>query len=508
MNHNVPVPADDPLQDAVDQAISATISKPIPQESLDRTLGAAMAWDPAPRVVPRRLRYSRIRSLAAALLLVAVIGLSVFGWIRVRERASPAIDSTRDSDSFAQRESETSEARQALTFFEPRPVTAPIVADAASIFVCVGPDSAVEFGQLVPHRAIVHGSTEEPARMHFWDWSKSDTSRVMDAPRFQYGSALSPDGTMLLTLAGKSINIVMRETRSFEAFAVEEGQRLEQLWFSPSGRYVAARIRVDEEGKQAHKNQSSTRYRWALRIVELAADKIVAEFVAGGYGAPAFSPDEASIIYTRPLEEPASEGATDGPDLEHRHVAVRRDLRSGQVESEYKPAYDSDETSALIHADRIFEPMGICVSPDGRFVAIGYYYGQLFIWETASGQPVLHHLFLRDDRTRDTFFQAAMMRFSPDSRLLAMASGSRLKVLDTRTGAIVAEHYHESTPKFAHLRWSPDAHLVTLVTQSGLGGFGADNGFPPKPTADIMPRVYDWDWKTKAPSLKKFNQPE
>ena len=449
--------------------------------------------------------------MVAALLLIAVIGLSVFGWIRTRERARPTIDSAREFDSFAQRDSQTSEARQALTFFERRPVTAPIVADAAPIFVCIGPDSSVELGQPVPHQDFIRGSTEEPAKMHIWDWSKSDVSRVMDAPRFQYGSALSPDGTMLLTVAGKSINIVTREARSFKAFAVEEGQRLEQLWFSPDGRYVAARIRVDEKGEQQDfRTQSSTRYRWALRIVELAADKIVAEFLAGGYAAPAFSPDEASIIYTRPLEEPAGkdEDTTDGPDLEHRHVAVRRDLRSGQVESEYKPAYDSDETSALIHADRIIEPMGICVSPDGRFVAIGYYYGQLFIWETASGKPVLHHLFLRDDRTRDTFFQAAMMRFSPDSTLLAMASGSRLKVLDTRTRAIVAEHYHESTPKFAHLRWFPDAHLVTLVTQSGLGGFGADNGFPPKPTADIMPRVYDWDWKTKAPSLKKFNQPE
>ena len=135
--------------------------------------------------------------------------------------------------------------------------------------------------------------------------------------------------------------------------------------------------------------------------------------------------------------------------------------------------------------------------------AVGFYYGQLFIWETQTGRPVSNTLFQRADGTRDTFFQAKLIRFSPDGNLLAAASGSRLKIVQTQTGKVLADHYHEATPKFAHLRWA-DPQQVILVSQSTIKQIQLEPVFLGRVTADILPRLYVWDWKVGPPVPKRF----
>jgi hypothetical protein len=64
--------------------------------------------------------------------------------------------------------------------------------------------------------------------------------------------------------------------------------------------------------------------------------------------------------------------------------------------------------------------------------------------------------------------------------------------------------YHETTPVFVHLRWSPDARTITLVSSSGIGDFAPGSGFPPRVTSDILPRVYEWDWQAGELTVKAF----
>src|SRR4029077_18868385 len=171
---------------------------------------------------------------------------------------------------------------------------------------------------------------------------------------------------------------------------------------------------------------------WSLRLLELDAatnsGRNIGEFPAQAAAGVAFSPDETSFVYSS-----------------EKHDIVRRDLSGGKILNEYQPAIGTHGA------------VGIAVSSDGRFVAAAQYHGKIYVWEMQSGKLLVDHQLLRDNGEQDTFFQAKVMRFSPDGERLAMVSGNRLKVMETKTGKIVKQHYHETTPVFVHLQWSPDA---------------------------------------------------
>ena len=383
-------------------------------------------------------------------------------------------------------------------FYEPVPFTHPSVAEGATVFVTTGPARAVRMGETVGREEIFAGLTNDAARVHIWDWSQSNRSRVISAtvPR---GAVLSPDGRLLLGIDGTVVDLAGGETRQLAGFAVETDQWMWSVRFSPSGRQVAALINGRSEVEQARRDpaQSSSRHEWALRIVELETGRIVDEFPSSGVTPAAFLPNETAVIYARPAEQ-----------TPRQDVVAHRDLARRETVVEYSPVYAPAEVRGLIDADRVLESVGIAVSADGRLTAAAYYYGQLFIWETASGKPVSHHLFLRADGSRDTFFQAKLMSFSPDGSLLALASGSRLKIVDAASARPLAEHYHETTPAFVHLRWEESGERITLVTPSGIGDVEPGSGFPPKVSADVFPSVYEWDWKSAPPVPRSYPEPE
>lgn len=87
------------------------------------------------------------------------------------------------------------------------------------------------------------------------------------------------------------------------------------------------------------------------------------------------------------------------------------------------------------------------------------------------------------------------MRFSENGELLAVASGSRLKVLEVATGNGLAQHYVPTTPVFVHLRWADDSQKLLLVAPSTPSQFQR-TGFPARAVADRLPQLYEWDWRS------------
>ena len=253
------------------------------------------------------------------------------------------------------------------------------------------------------------------------------------------------------------------------------------LRLGPTNKHVAAMIHTGTRMEKDPSNPalSGAIHSWSLRLLELDIEthigKKLGEFPAQAAAGAAFSPDGLSIIYS-----------TD------KHSIVRRDLAGGKVLNEYQPAVGTHGA------------VGITISPDGRFVAAGQYHGKIYVWETQSGKLLVDQQLLRDNGEADTFFQAKVLRFSPDGERLAMASGGRLKVMETKTGKILKQHYHETTPAFVLAQWSPDSKQITFVTYSEPTDFGGDDRIPPRPTADLYPRVYTWDWQTGEPRWKQF----
>lgn len=476
---NIPFSSVNQPEDHVDRAIAAVLSERMSRESLERTMATALNWEttPANRSYSPR-HWSRVQVVAVAAVLM-LIGVGVFLRFSGRHGDGPPANDLdrRSSDSNSVALSESDHQREPHRFYEPVPMIGTSVADIAPILVTNGPEHPVKLGEKVAHEDVGKGLTDDLVRLHVWDWSKSDLSRVMVVKKAYRGSTLSPDGTLLLGTTGKAIEIATGKTREFKGFTVKVGQRLWRQWFSPNGRYVVALIHLRSEKEQVQLSPPlySMRHWWSLRVIDLATGKIIDEFPAAGLPAASFSPDETSLIYASP-----------------ENCVTRRDLATREIQMEYRPSFG------------VRDVVGIASSRDGRFVAAGHYDGELFIWETQSGKQVLNHKFLRDNGELDRFFQPRVLRFSQDGKFVAMASSGRLKILETRTGRIVAQHYHETTPIFAHLRWSDDGEQLILLAATDVAEFGTDSGFPPKVTADILPRVYEWNWKTGEPALKEF----
>jgi WD40 repeat protein len=98
-------------------------------------------------------------------------------------------------------------------------------------------------------------------------------------------------------------------------------------------------------------------------------------------------------------------------------------------------------------------------SPDGRLLASGDLGGDVFVWETASGKVLrrLHSQMAISD-----------LAFSPDSRLLAIASAKPLVVWDVETGRQVFSLSGDPgrDPDFSDLAFSPDGKRLAAIAHS------------------------------------------
>ncbi|MFT5524190.1 MAG: WD40 repeat protein, partial [Pirellulaceae bacterium] len=369
--------------------------------------------------------------------------------------------------------------------FEQTPFTHPIFADDASIFVLKGPAVPAQLGAILTdedlHNARIPGEPNKKLpeqTLHLWNWNESSTSRVTSIPAIHGTTALSPDGTELLHSSGVTVDTQTGNSRKLKGFEVNIGERICKLKFSPAGRYVLAWLLPEAAPKNTQ-----------LRIIDITEEKVMAQFAAGWYAA--FNPSESVVVYTRPVPNTPRTDAIQRFDLQPQQQAALQSVLA------YTPLFEIHEAEQLTTADTTMESVGVTVSPDGKLLAVSYSYGKVFIWELESAKLVSYKRLFRKGK-RDKFFAAKQMRFSPDGKLLAMASGSRLKIIQTADGEQIAEHYDRATPQIAHMRWSADSQQIQLLSYSTIktlrSGGGAESV-----ASEMLPRLYRWNWKTGPP---------
>lgn len=362
----------------------------------------------------------------------------------------------------------------------------PVMAENAPIVACIGPEQPVRLGDIVSHAAINAGLDHNVVRLHVWDWSQSDLSRVLLIQRSELGT-LSPDGTTMLTQEGETINVTTKRSRQYSGFTVPDGQRITALEVSPSQNYAAAiiHVRTDVENLPTDPPTLDARHFWTLRLLKLDAltntGHRLGEYAANARAGVAFAADEAALFYS-----------TD------QHSIVRRELPTGKILNTYEP-------SLGVHG-----AVGLAVSPDGRFVAAAGYHGTIYLWETATGKVRIQQESLRADGERDLFFKAGVLRFSSDGSKLAMASGNHVKILETGTGKIIREHRDQTQPAYVHIHWSSDDSKITLLTSSQRSEYGAPRHLHMQDqtltgvVADRLPRIYEWMWEAGVPVVKEY----
>lgn len=362
------------------------------------------------------------------------------------------------------------------------PMSRPVMADRAPILACLGPEHPVRLGDVISHSEIQQGLAPEVVRLHVWDWSKSDLSRILLIQRSEVGS-LSPDGKVMLTQEGETIDLVSKATLQYSGFKVPDGQRIVALQASPTTAYVAATVHVRTEVEKIPTDPPTldTRHFWALRLLKLDGlthrGHKVGEYETDARAGVAFTADESAIIHS-----------TD------QHRIVRRELGTGRILNTYEPSFG-------VHG-----AVGLAISPDGRMVAAAGYHGAIYMWDMQSGDLLMQHDALRPDGERDPFFKAGVLRFSPDSGKLAAVSGNHIKIIDAGTGKVIREHRDTTRPRYVHVHWSNDAKTITLLTSAQLSEYSSQPLDQSAPTrrADRFPRVYEWAWETGEPEVKQY----
>jgi len=364
--------------------------------------------------------------------------------------------------------------------------TRPVLAENAPILACLGPDHPLRLGDTISYAELTEGIEPEVVRLHVWDWSKSDLSRVLLIQRSELG-ALSPDGTHMLTQEGETIDLTTKQTRQYSGFQVPEGQRITALHLSPARNFVLATIheRTDTETIPTDPPTLNTRHFWSLRLLHLDPQtnrgRRIGEFPADARAGVVFAADESSFVYST-----------------EQHSIVRRDLQSGKILNTYEPALG-------VHGG-----VGVALSSDGRLVAAAGYHGTLSLWDARTGTLLRQLEAVRPDGERDLFFRADVLRFSPDNRMLVLVSNNHVKIVDVATGNIVRQHHDPSRPRYIQAQWSPEGRTITLLTSSQVSEYSAmplyNGPIVPTagPTAERLPRIYEWTWETGAPVVREY----
>lgn len=164
------------------------------------------------------------------------------------------------------------------------------------------------------------------------------------------------------------------------------------------------------------------------------------------YGCVTFSPDGTFLVAA------CSVGANTGVWPIHRW-AIAEALAANQ--ERLRPEPDTE-----IRCRAAFGPVGVAVSPDGKYLAALTYDGALgLVWEFATGE-LLAELELPAGVARRLTATGHPLRFSPDGRTLAVA-GAELAVFDVPSWEL--RHQLETDSEVCGLAYHPEGQRLATV---------------------------------------------
>jgi len=165
-----------------------------------------------------------------------------------------------------------------------------------------------------------------------------------------------------------------------------------------------------------------------------------------------------TIVIASPLVDEVA------PALNHDHTQVA--LSVADANSQYGSPQAMELVDLATGRERRLKPATPCqlltsgYSPDGRYMAAGDSCGQVFIWNTATGQQIGHKV------TFSFTVNLLAPRFSPDGSRLAVANtgnSGQVSILDVATDK-VATVLTAHTGQVQDIAYSPDGRLLATAS--------------------------------------------
>ncbi len=327
-----------------------------------------------------------------------------------------------------------------------------------TVIVGTGPADPLPLGAFVPY------DTPCPT-LHVWDWSKGKMSKVFLQSRLleEQRFALSPDGKSLAQSNGKITDLNTGKISQIELgpeFFRNQGdhlRRIQDLEFSPDGGRLALLTTKIEIGDSSHQLlQHDLKFSPEILILNFLDGRLLSRFPAGHGSATrfAFSARGDRIFSAAPADE-------------LKQQIIERETDTGKIVRTYDPGIEK-------HA------YALGVSPSGARLAVFDGAGALLLWDTITGKRLHRVESVRAESP------ATALRFSQDSRLLAVNAVTRSFVVDVETGNLLATLHQTNA---AHFLWSDDGERLTIVTGYAHYEGGAASLY------NHSPAVFEWNWR-------------
>ena len=450
--------------DIVERAAAAVVAERPPDSLGNDVLRNASAW--AVPVTTSRSKALLGYSAVAALVFVATSVGSYFVWGR-DPATPPTVDPTAGRVPIGPSNS-AAFAPDADTFytspsFQParamagvyRPNFRSVVAGDAPVMVATGQRDPLQLGAHAPYRLGGH-------TLHIWDWSKSSLSRVEKDTRLWAHElfALSPDGRHLVWPKGKVIHLATGEESKIDLGGEYYKsprvriRRIKALQFTPRGDQLAVLLNDINTKPSTHplrpREITNTN---VMQLVSFPGGELNCTIPSGRL-VMAFTSDSARVVVAEPAEE-------------LKQTLVEYDGRTGELRRRLEP-----RLKGFAYA--------IESSPDDQYLAVFDGSAGLMIWNWSSGE-LLHAI---DDVRHASY--TTVMSFSPDSKLIALASVQWVEIVDVRSGELVAKRKEINGGR---IRWSADGKTLTVISRHSYYEGG------PEGLYNTVPAVHVWDWK-------------